>query len=1054
MPDKTPVRVVFNSDNVATGLGEFQSGETVPLANGGTGSALTIGTVGQVLRVNAAGDGLEFADQGDVDVIASSDSTGVQVQDDLNVSGTLSVNVLDVNEISSQDSTGITIKDDLLLQGTLRAEDSSIISIDGSVASSGSITSGSSFIIGSADMNETDLEKLDGITNGTVAANKAVVVDASKDIGTFGTITGSALVVETISSADSTSVFFNDGITVAGPIKADDSATINIDDALDVEGAITTASTVTATGNITTSGSFVIGSADMSETDLEKLDGITNGTVAASKAVVVDASKDIGTFGTITGAALVVETISSADSTSVFFNDGITLSGPIKSDASASINIDDALDVEGAITSGGAITAGGNVTAVGSFVIGSADMSETDLEKLDGITDGTAAANKALVADSNIDIDSLRNVTATGTIQGATITATGTLNADIIDAQVFQTSDSTAIQINEGVNISGAIVGASTANISGNLTIGGAANIAGDLTVSGTTTYVDTTNVTVADPLMILSKTNSGGSDVDAGIMIERGSAGNNAVLYWNEGDDKFKAVLSTSGHDATAITDSSTATLVANIEGATVTTTGAITAGTSFVIGSADINETDLTKLDGITNGTVAANKAVVVDASKDIGTFGTITGAALVVETISSADSTSVFFNDGITLSGPIKSDASASINIDDALDVEGAITTASTITATGDVTTSGSFVIGSADMNETDLEKLDGITNGTVAANKAVVVDASKDIGTFGTITGAALVVETISSADSTSVFFNDGITISGPIKADASGSINIDDALDVEGTVTFGSLSDGTITATAFVDEDDMSSNSASLIPTQQSVKAYVDTEVGNLSSVLEIVGDDSTKMEVDLGTQPLQVSGGNSIRTDTSSTQVLTVALDANITVDSIESQSSSEVEILNIRTDTLVAHDSTQITIRDALRVTGTITGTVTAAQYADLAEIFPTDDTDLEPGDVVHFAGQKKVAKCNEDGHKSVAGVVSTEPGFLLNEGAQGVKLAMTGRVPCKVTGNIEPGDLLVSAGNGRARAEANPSIGTVIGKAVESSSGEGVIDIFVTMM
>ena len=124
----------------------------------------------------------------------------------------------------------------------------------------------------------------------------------------------------------------------------------------------------------------------------------------------------------------------------MFFNDGITLSGPIKSDASASINIDDALDVEGAITSGGAITAGGNVTAVGSFVIGSADMSETDLEKLDGITDGTAAANKALVADSNIDIDSLRNVTATGTIQGATITATGTLNADIIDAQVFQTS--------------------------------------------------------------------------------------------------------------------------------------------------------------------------------------------------------------------------------------------------------------------------------------------------------------------------------------------------------------------------------------------------------------------------------------------------------------------------------------------------------------------------------------------------------------------------------------------------------------------------------------
>ena len=909
---------------------------------GGTRQALASETIFRVVGDDSTGLYL----QGGTDELRISGGNGITTSTDSGGSLTISLDgdITTVNTISSADSSAVTIADSANIEGTLQVSGAG--NITGAIVSGSSITSGSSFIIGSADLNEADMEKLDGITDGTVAANKAVVVDGSKDIGTFGTITGSALVVETISSADSTSVFFNDGITLSGPIKSDASAAINIDDALDVEGAITTASTVTATGNVTTSGSFVIGSADMSETDLEKLDGITDGTAAANKALVADGNIDIGTLR--------------------------------------------------------------NVTATGSFIIGSADMDETDLEKLDGITNGTAAANKALVADGNIDIGTLRNITATGTIQGATVTATGTLNADVIDAQVFQTSDSTAIQINEGVNISGAIVGASTADISGNLTIGGAANIAGNLTVSGTTSYVDTTNVTVSDPLLILSKTNSGGSDVDSGIMVERGSAGNNAVLYWNEGDDKFKAVLSTSGHDATGITDSSTATLVANIEGATVTTSAAITAGSSFIIGSADMNEADLEKLDGITNGTVAANKAVVADASKDVGTFGTITGAALVVETISSADSTSVFFNDGITLSGPIKSDASAAINVDDALDVEGAITTASTVTATGDITTSGSFVIGSASMAEADLEKLDGITDGTAAGNKAVVLDANKDIATVRNVTS--------------------------------------------NGTIQFGSLSDGTITATAFVDEDDMSSNSATLIPTQQSVKAYVDDNTG--SAVMEVVGDDSTKMEVAIGTDVLFVSGGNSVTTDTSSTQVLTVALDSNITVDSIESQSSSEVEILNIRTDTLVAHDSTQITIRDALRVTGTITGTVTAAQYADLAEIFPTDDTNLEPGDVVHFAGQKKVAKCNEDAHRSVAGVVSTEPGFLLNEGAQGVKLAMTGRVPCKVTGHVEPGDLLVSAGNGKARAEANPSIGTVIGKALETSSGDGVIDIFVTMM
>ena len=68
MTDKTPVRVVFDGSGVATGLGEFQTGETVPLANGGTGSALSIGTAGQVMRVNAAGTGLAFAGEGDISI--------------------------------------------------------------------------------------------------------------------------------------------------------------------------------------------------------------------------------------------------------------------------------------------------------------------------------------------------------------------------------------------------------------------------------------------------------------------------------------------------------------------------------------------------------------------------------------------------------------------------------------------------------------------------------------------------------------------------------------------------------------------------------------------------------------------------------------------------------------------------------------------------------------------------------------------------------------------------------------------------------------------------
>ena len=515
-------------------------------------------------------------------------------------------NTITVDQISSGNSTGITLNDDLLLAGTLRAEDSGAISVDGAMQISGvvtgltieatgdtaandnaamgytaaegliltgqgstndvtikndadadvieiptgttnvtiagtlgtggAITATGSFIIGSADLNEADLEKLDGITNGTVAAAKAVVVDGNLDASGFR--------------------------------------------------------------NVTATGSFIIGSADMNETDLEKLDGITNGTAAANKAVVIDGSKNIGTLGAVTAT---------------------------------------------------------------TFVIGSADINETDLEKIDGITNGTVAANKAVVADANLDVGTFRNV-----------------------------------------------------NMSGNLDVGGDLQLDGNLTVSGTTQSVNTTTLEITDSLIELSKNNSGGSDLDAGILINRGSAGNNAAFYWNEGDDKFKAVLSTSVGTATSVTDSSQATIVASLEGTTVvggtttlnaatitnstgaisfgnenlTTTGTINGGvitgTGFTIGSAAMNETDLEKIDGITNGTVAANKAVVADANKDVTTFRNCTATTFIGALTGNADTATVLAT-ARTLGG-VSFNGSANINLPG-------------VNAAGNQNTSGTAAIGTA-------------------------------------------------------------------------------------------------------------------------------------------------------------------------------------------------------------------------------------------------------------------------------------------------------------------------------------------------------------------
>lgn len=132
--------------------------------------------------------------------------------------------------------------------------------------------------------------------------------------------------------------------------------------------------------------------------------------------------------------------------------------------------------------------------------------------------------------------------------------------------------------------------------------------------------------------------------------------------------------------------------------------------------------------------------------------------------------------------------------------------------------------------------------------------------------------------------------------------------------------------------------------------------------------------------------------------------------------------------------------------------------GEATSSRYADLAEKYVADNQ-YEPGTVLMFGGDHEVTLADEDTAR-VAGVVSHNPGFIMNShlecavslGQRTAVLALTGRVPVGVYGKVRKGDLMVSAGNGRAKASADPKMGTVIGKALEDFDGEeGVIEIVV---
>jgi hypothetical protein len=128
-------------------------------------------------------------------------------------------------------------------------------------------------------------------------------------------------------------------------------------------------------------------------------------------------------------------------------------------------------------------------------------------------------------------------------------------------------------------------------------------------------------------------------------------------------------------------------------------------------------------------------------------------------------------------------------------------------------------------------------------------------------------------------------------------------------------------------------------------------------------------------------------------------------------------------------------------------------TGVSTTARYADLAENY-TADRDYEPGTVVEFGGVAEVTIAQDESTR-VAGIVSTQPAHLMNSHLSGthvVAVGLIGRVPCKVRGVINKGDMLISAGNGYARPRQDPIIGTVVGKALENfTGGEGVIEVVV---
>jgi len=207
-------------------------------------------------------------------------------------------------------------------------------------------------------------------------------------------------------------------------------------------------------------------------------------------------------------------------------------------------------------------------------------------------------------------------------------------------------------------------------------------------------------------------------------------------------------------------------------------------------------------------------------------------------------------------------------------------------------------GIFTIASSVLTTADING--GTIDGTTIATSNITVGSGK---TLDVSAGTLTLADNQISGDKVEGGTIAAITISSLTATTA----DIDD-------ITFANLSDGAITITAFVDEDNMSSDSATLVPTQQSVKAYVDSQV--TAQDLDFQGDSGGALSIDLDSETLTIAGGTGITT-TGSGNTLTTAIDSTVATltgsqaltnktINVDSNTVSNIEVDNFKATAIV----------------------------------------------------------------------------------------------------------------------------------------------------
>jgi hypothetical protein len=900
-------------------------------------------------------------------------------------------------------------------------------------------------------------------TSGNVNKGTAFIVDAPSGLITFGT---SNIQFAVFSQSQVYSANTSAGLNLAGTIfsaKVD-----NITTAFDIGGNIS----VKASANLTTPNigaatgtSLSVTGAVNAGTTISAAGNITGGNVLTGGLISATGAVTSGGFtttGNVTGGNILSSGSGSFTGNVTAANFFGNISGNIDAaGANTQVQFNDTGDILGASAGftfnkvGNILTANGNINGANLFTGGSVSAT-ANITGGNVLTGGLISATGTITSAANViggNISTAGLVTATGNVTGGNINTAGLITAtgNITGANLILTSGIVDGPAAGRITINGSDIDTDFAVDGDTL-----ANVFYVDAGTGTASFGSSTQVTNA----IVNFAVTSSIKAPVGNTAQRPATGVTGMMRFNTTSNALEV------YDNSAWTSVGVPvfTVIDDQQFAGDGTTVAFTLGSSQTTNSCIVSINGVVQIPSlaysVSTTTLTFTEAPAVGDVIDVRQITTTTTVTSIANSSGNAVvAVSPTAND-VLITGDLVPTGNATANLGSATNYWNSLYVG------GNTIFLGGLQLKEVSANTFGVFTSDGVTQANVDVGNidvSSIVSGTSTIGiaspngnAFITVGGTANVFR----ATTTGVLVNGVISASGNIDG---GNLRTAGLISATGSVTAAGNIDGAnlrtaglISATGNITGGNIlgGANVNATTHTGTTVNVTGNIDGGNLrtggliSATGTITGAAITGTSISVSTG--NITGGNLLISgaieDSAQLDIRTTASNANIVL------TPNGTGNVNIGSNVMPTANATA-NIGSATLSFNTIFARATSAQYADLAEKY-TADADYEPGTVVQFGGSEEVTVCAADACKRVAGVISTNPSYIMNgglEAAHVATVALTGRVPCKVTGTVRKGDLMVSAGNGCARAEENPQVGTVIGKALADSEGNATIEVVV---